>query len=298
MKMSILLTSFRYCRSNLTNPTFHRNAQHRNYASIHCGNKKNLASLVSQNLNQESLEALFKKQITAIVIPGFLDKKTCSFAAKRILNDKIEEYTNAPGIGRVGISFYETTNNSNMENKYFDEALPNIQAIRSIFSPYQAPIDRLRVTLDEAWVKGAILGIRQEKKMFAGLIRSLEDGKNILPHEDKFHRDDPLELIRSTIKTQAAVNIYLQNPKEGGELELYGLSLPTDEYDMLRKDSYGIERSLLPKPQLRIKPEDGDLVIFNSTDLHAVSSVKGKTRVSISCFIGLKDKESPLTIWS
>lgn len=254
--------------------------------------------VVGHALMQSSLQALFDNKLYAIVITGFLDQRICAIVSKKLLNRKMKEYTNAPGIGRIGISFYETMNNPKMERDYIDHAIKNMQILRKIFSPYHAPIDHLRVALDEIWPAGSQLAVRGGKKMFAGLCRALKDGNGILPHEDKFERDDPVELLRPTFKAQAAVNVYLQVPEKGGELELYKQSLGTDEYDSLRKDSYGIARSLLPPPEVTIKPSNGDLVIFNSRRLHSVADTVGKTRLSVSCFIGFSGEDAPLKIWS
>ena len=259
------------------------------------------SSPVSKELSEKTLKSLFNKEIIAIRIPNFLDKKVCKIVSKKFLTANIiEEYTNAPGIGRLGISYFETQDSSEVMDLYFKDAHANSTAIRQLFSPYQQPIDTLRAHLDEVWPTGANLRILDEKKMFTGLCRSLENGQGIIPHEDKFERDHPKESTKAAppANVQIALNVYLQNPKEGGELELYEQSLSTEEYDRLRGDSYGIERSLLPPPSISIKPEEGELVLFNSRNLHSVSPVNGDTRLSISSFISKKENNGPLIIWS
>lgn len=187
-----------------------------------------------------------------------------------------------------------------MKSRYFSEALKNSQAIRRIFSPYQQPIDTVRVCLDEIWPEGATLRTHNEKKMFAGLCRALENGQSIIPHEDKFERDVPQDGSDKVLpeKGQIAFNIYLQNPKKGGELELYTESLATEEYDRLRGDSYGIDRALLPEPAIRLKPEEGELILFNARNLHSVSPIVGDTRLSISSFITQETENGTLKFWS
>jgi hypothetical protein len=260
------------------------------------------SSLIASKLTEASIKSLLNGTVLAIRIPSFLDKKTCKIVSEKLLSAKvIEEYTNAPGIGKVGIAFFETTGNVQMEQKYFESALHNLNMIRDIFAPYPVPTDSLRVQLDEVWPTGANLRVHGGRKMFAGLCRALENGQGIIPHEDKFERDsaqDPFN-ISFTENVQMAFNIYLQNPEHGGDLELYTQSLSTEAYDKLRGESYGIERSLLPKPALTIKPENGDLILFNSRNLHSVTPVSGKDpRLSISAFISRKDPDGSLIIWS
>ena len=270
--------------------------QFRPFATIAINRNLESRSIIRDVLNANSLQALFQKQIYAIVIPNFLDSQVCSDVSKKLLSEKIQEYTNAPGIGRIGISFYETTHQPEMKKKYFETAISNIESLRKIFSPYLSPMDHLRLTLDEAWAFGCNLSVQGNRKMFAGLCRALEEGKGILPHEDKLERDAMFS--RNLIKAQAAANLYLQTPEKGGALELYSQSLSTQKYDSLRGTSYGIDRSRLPPPVVTIKPSDGDLVIFNSRRLHAVTDSVGKTRVSISCFIGFNGANFPLKVWS
>ena len=254
-------------------------------------------SLTTPKLTVNALQQLLDKKIYALVIPNFIDKEVCGYASKKLLTNKIQEYTNAPGIGRVGIAFYETTNNPEMEKAYFDEAHKNLDVIRSVFSPYHAPIDKLRVVLDEIWHPGANLDTR-DRKMFVGLCRSLENGRNILPHEDVLERDDPKNSAQSPLKVQLACNVYLQTSQKGGELELYDKSYQTAEYDKLRGDSYGIRREWVPPVIVKITPNVGDLILFNGNNLHSVSLVEGIARLSIGCFIGYRSQTTALKVWS
>lgn len=250
-------------------------------------------------ITPEMLSLIAKERIDAIVIHNFILPPVCINASSKLLSHDIQEYTNAPGIGRLGISFFETTNNSEMEKAYFEQAKPNMDMIRKIFYPGFSPIDTLNVDLNREWPKGADIALRGNRMMFAGLCRALMPGQQILPHEDKLERDDPSYSKQIPLKGQIASNVYLQMPEKGGELELYDKTHTTEEYDRLRKDSYGIPRHLLPKPTLRIKPAEGDLVLFNSRRVHSVAKVEGvKSRLTISCFIGYRGDAYPLTLWS
>lgn len=44
--------------------------------------------------------------------------------------------------------------------------------------------------------------------------------------------------------------------------------------------------------------EEGDLVLFNSRRMHAVTPGSDKPRLSLSCFVGYRGVASPLTFWS
>lgn len=255
--------------------------------------------IIEKFFTPESLRHLIEGKVHAIVIHSFTEKEVCAKASKLILSERIKEYTNAPGIGRVGIAYFETTNNEVMQKEYFDKCQQQITALRRIFWPHIAPIDYLRLRLDETWPAGANLETKDDKKMFSGLVRSLDNNKEILPHEDVLERDDPTNLGKKPLKVQLAANVYLQVPVNGGELELYREKHSTKTYDLLRGDSYGIEdKSLLFPPYLSIKPAAGDLVMFNANYCHSVAKVEGLTRLSLSTFIGYRDAASPLSLWS
>ena len=71
-----------------------------------------------------------------------------------------------------------------------------------------------------------------------------------------------------------------------------------DRYDELRGDSYGIERDKLPTPDVTIKPQAGDLVLFKPRNLHAVCSTSGKYRIGISTFVMYGGESKSLKLWS
>jgi hypothetical protein len=261
---------------------------------------------IGNSLEKQALQSLFKNNIKAIIIPNFTDTAICQLAVEKLLKKGITEYTNAPGIGRLGISYFETTGNSEMMKKYFDETRNNLASIRRCFYPYEPPLEKLKSSLDEIWPypvgteaklpkSSDSPEISIPKKMFYGLIRSLESDKEIYPHEDKRERDDS---DMPSLAGQVAANVYLQNPEAGGDLDLFDLSLDTETYDKMRGDNYGISRDKLPEIILRVRPAQGDLILFNSRNLHAVTKVVGKTRrISISTFIGLHPSGA-LKLWS
>ncbi|NBD31407.1 MAG: hypothetical protein GVY17_00140 [Cyanobacteria bacterium] len=98
---------------------------------------------------------------------------------------------------------------------------------------------------------------------------------------------------------QIAANIYLQTQPEGGELMLWDHKCNTQtEYDALRDgDSYALDATKLSAPAISIKPEAGDLILFESTRVHAVRPGKCCSRITMSTFIGY-NKNQPLQFFS
>ena len=60
----------------------------------------------------------------------------------------------------------------------------------------------------------------------------------------------------------------------------------------------GIEPDRLGPPCLIIRPEPGDLILFNSRRMHAVTPGNDQPRLSLSCFVGYRGVAEPLTYWS
>ncbi|MEM9244047.1 MAG: 2OG-Fe(II) oxygenase [Pseudomonadota bacterium] len=253
----------------------------------------------TNHILQEDLLNLLNGNYAAITISGYYNQTLSSKIADRILKRDINYYKNAPDIGRVGIAYFEVENNPNTMLKYYQQALPSIKILRDIFDPYISPLDKLRLDLQETWQAGANLENIHGQQMFVGLCRVMEPGIDVLPHQDILRRDAKDVLSAYSLEKQLAANIYLQVPEKGGELELWLYSATDQEYEQLRSaGSYGVPREKLPKATIQIKPNIGELILFDATQFHAVRPSIGTSRLSISCFIGYRGAHRPLTYWS
>lgn len=252
----------------------------------------------STNLNAQDLIDMAQERISAIVIPGFYSSDLCN-RVKNYLNTNVEHYINAPSIGRAGMAYFETQNKKELIEEYYQSAVPNIEKIRQAFYPTISPMDLLRLKLQEIWEAGANIENIDGRKMFVGLCRIVEPGIDFLPHQDLFKSDAPDAAAAYSLTAQFAANIYLDVADYGGELDLWNYSLDKKHYDNLRENGcYGIERDKLPLPSITYQPKIGDLILFNAMRLHAVKPTESKSRLTISCFIGYRGVQKPLTYWS
>lgn len=249
-------------------------------------------------LSSTNLLDIFENRAIALVIKKYYSSEICSELTKKCIGDNIEHYENAPSIGRYGMAYYETEGVPERLNKYYTKSITTIKDIRKLFSPYISPMDKLRLDLEEEWQYGANIQNIDNKKMFVGLLRLLEPNVDFLPHQDIFHLDAISNDKARELKAQIAANIYIKTPNNGGELNLWSYGFHDYEYnEKLDTNSYGISRNKLPEHSISIKPESGDLILFNSRVLHAIKP-GNSTRISLSCFIGFKDITSPLVYWS
>ena len=119
-----------------------------------------------------------------------------------------------------------------------------------------------------------------------------------MAHHDILSKDAPDSFRAHSLKCQIACNVYLSMPLQGGELWIWNREIGEKEFDAMRGSSYGIEPKLLGEPSIVLKPEAGDMIMFNSRLMHAVSTGNDGPRLSISCFVGFRSQSSPLTLWS
>lgn len=90
-------------------------------------------------------------------------------------------------------------------------------------------------------------------------------------------------------------------PPKGGELTLWDRRIVTEEEEQafrLPSSKYCLDECKLGPPALTIRPESGQLIIFDSNHPHAVLPSHGGVRVTMALFIGYCGKGKPLYLWN
>ncbi len=261
--------------------------------------------LVIDRLNENALLRLMNDAICVLKIPQFCDSMLCDQLAHWFAtNEKITQYhyvMKRPdhvkaiyyGVDRVGVPYNSTYGDMHIKEQYYQEALPGIRAFRAACHPYLSPIDRLRVELDDNWLDGANLANFEGKKMFVGIGRIMQPEfshlSELQPHWDSV----PTQYAK--LLKQFSANIYVSVPRKGGELEIWDVPpIPTSvihEHDPDRN-----WRAELPE-SLKIKPEKGDLLLFNTRRPHAIGRFHQGSRITAQCFIGINTNKS-LSLWT
>ncbi|MGH8811843.1 MAG: 2OG-Fe(II) oxygenase [Advenella sp.] len=251
-----------------------------------------------ENLEYEGIQKLLKNKVLVVCVRHFVNKEIAAILSKKIIGPGYENYLNAPSIGRIGMAFYAAENKAPLLENYFDEAFENIEELRRRCFPYASPIDLLRCKRDEVWPAGAHLETLYGRKMYVGLSRVVRPDVTFLAHHDIFAKDAPDSFHAHSLLSQLAANVYLLMPTKGGAIQIWDQQLPPAEFDAMRGNSYGIDPALLGTPTLEVRPNEGDLILFNSRCMHAVTPGSEKLRLSLSCFIGYRSPAMPLTLWS
>ena len=255
--------------------------------------------LLYDKLSLDNLFKLIHGEIDFLIVNNFIDENLCRILSKKIFDAGYQVYSNAKSIGRIGMSLYETEGDTEKLKHYYNISKDEIDYMRKLLYPYANPIDTVRCMLDEIWPQGANLArFHKNSAAFVGLSRILEPGIYFLAHHDIVQKDLKNNYIVDSILKQLAVNVYLQMPTEGGELEYWNREMKPTEFDELRQESYGINAELLGIPDYTIKPSIGDLFIFNSKKMHAINPPSDINRLSLSFFMGFRGTDIPLIFWS
>jgi 2OG-Fe(II) oxygenase superfamily len=265
---------------------------------------------ISNTLIQKDLLDLILGKYLALRIPNYYPRtEALTISQLLVQQQSLERYLRAPDIGvqRSSITFFEINGNLEILELYYQKAAVSAIQLRETCFPYLSPIDKLRLDLTDIYSQGAAIENVHQRKMLSGIARVFEDSSELPPHQDILLRDildsglapipDYEELV-----TQLSSNIYLQIPKIGGELEIWDIKPSFVEQQAIRDKEYKyegiVDRENLPASAVMIKPEVGDLILFDSGKLHAVRPSQKELRVSVSMFVGYRGEDKQLTYWS
>lgn len=256
--------------------------------------------VVADELTTTSLLDLAERRIAAIHVAGYYNGDIAEGAANKLLTHSArgtyhKELTSS--VGRVHMPFVDTKHDPELTAKYHEGALDAIRDLRSTFDPYPAPIDLVRLHLDELWPSGAHVLRLRGKTCFVGGVRVFEPKTSrFYAHNDFITQETDAPEI-SKVSEQLVANLYLKVPEEGGELLLWLRDpSPVEQQQILEVE--GIMPDQIEPPNLTLRPKAGDLILFSSKMLHAVNSVEGTHRVGAAAFIAVENESTPLRLWS
>jgi len=254
----------------------------------------------TDTLTSEDLLALFRGQVLAIRIPDFCPAEVCQIMSERLIeHPRLAYYPHAPDIGKVMDAFYEGHSDSEKRTKYYDEVFRSTIEFRQLSWPHLNPMDHLRLILDDTWPTGAERENIHGRPMAFGLAQFFKQGACALPHQDFLRMDEPENRRAQTLITQVTALVYVKPADLGGHLQLWPTHYNHEEF-MARKntESYGLDYEKIPPPMIDLVPSLGDLVMADSTKVHAVTTVESGLRIAVNCFIGFRGIHEPLTFWS
>ena len=240
-----------------------------------------------------NINRLFNAEISYIRIPNFATEIECLMLSDEIKRSNIDFYENFdPPVGKLGVTQYDGIIMG--KDFYFNHVEASNKLQNKIFSYSFNPLERIFSKLSE--ISSFELTIPKEPgygKYYAGVIREINQSVRV--HADFAVYDAPEWLI-SNVSSQLTWNLYCNMPKIGGECIIYNYLWNIDNDRKLDLNTYQYNLEPLVDCEAKvIKPNAGDLYIFNSRNFHEVT-MASSSRLSISSFIGKCDNQ--LLFWS
>ncbi|PWQ94476.1 2OG-Fe(II) oxygenase [Leucothrix arctica] len=256
----------------------------------------------STELTHQSLSDLCNGDILVIRVPNYYSSIACEKILSNLDSEQkiTEKYDNAPelDIYRLGMAYFETRFNKSLLDTYFSSSDKFHEAVEDICYPHTTPLEEFVKDLDDLWPAGATIQTLEDKDMMPGLVRVILQDQLFPPHQDMLTRDVPDLPKKDHPISQLAVNIYLRNFEEGGELEIWDYAPDDTEVKQLYTGAHDfIDRNKIPVSSLTIKPQAGELILIQSSKLHSVRPGTGGNRVAFSCFSAYRGEDKPLTYW-
>jgi hypothetical protein len=252
-------------------------------------------------LSASTVRDLLDNRVAAIRRPGFLDAETCarSRTALFALGDwghyegAVPEGA-APPLGRLGITQYEHHGDKAM---YFQSARAAIASRRQRLQAADLP-DPLHLFIDElaaCWPSRVGVAEDDGQPYFAGVFRLTSE---TLFHADWGPRDGPGWDIER-VQAQLGWNLYYSVPEAGGDLIVHDYPWRQEVEVHARLPFYDYDpAAFADTDRVAVRPNVGELVLFNARNMHAVSRTSGAgDRLSVGSFVGETDDGS-LIIWS
>lgn len=245
--------------------------------------------VTTDHLDKDLLVDLRKERLAAVRVPGFCDPE----ARRRIVghlirhpdrtNYRVRWASRAPdGAGvQPGRDFTATDSDrvgpvdtAQEGSAQSTGAVEAIREVRAAAAPALAPIDRLRLELDEVAPRGAGVYRKDGRLSLAGVGRVM-DSSGELVHADTGRRNC------------LTANVYLRMPKEGGGTRIW--KHDGDYRNSTQSYLFGPDEIPGSAPCCLVEPDEGDLVVWNPALPHAVRPFEDAPRLTMQTWLLFED---------
>lgn len=256
--------------------------------------KKPWLSAAAFPLTERNLNLLFEGAIPAILLKQFVSAKTCSIIVENLRRLGMGTYSHVShAVGRMGLAqmeYHLKGSKAGYFEKVPDARAKYQQAIANALDPVRELVNVLDHVTEHEVKTACETGFGE---MFAGTFR------NVMTVGHKHFDYAPFEAQGwdiSKIESQLSWNLYLNQP-QGGDLVAYNRPYHPADEQLRVEGQYYYDNSIVSGAEaFRYTPRIGDVVIFNSRNIHEVEPVLGD-RFSLSSFIG-REKNKNLVFWS
>lgn len=242
---------------------------------------------------------MWSGEIAALRVYNLVSLAACQQLSSRLLvSPSIVEHSDVEGLRVIGLSHFQVARNAELTQRYLNEARTSAGVLRALASPYASPFDSAVAFLTENWSPGCqYMVLPTEGHLAPFTVRIYNAGVGIEPHQDILSAESPSDPAAKSLTKQFGANIYIGVGTSGGLLELFETDFSATDYKDLSEGPRVVSRDRLSTP-LAISPLMGDLIIFPSHRIHAVTPHDGNdVRITVSFFIGVKDEQTQLKLW-
>ncbi|QZO15128.1 2OG-Fe(II)-dependent halogenase WelO5 family protein [Pseudoalteromonas piscicida] len=250
-------------------------------------------------LSKANMELLLDFKIPGIIIKNFISPDICKEVSNRLIAKEFAGYdhlNNIP-VHQLGLCHNQYAHEEKKE--YFSKRDAAEEEIKEIYRDLDInPVTKLIQLLNDKLDLN--VGIYEENgfgKYFAGAFRSFKGHGRL--HADHAPSHINQEWAVTELVKQLTWNIYYCiYEKQGGELVIYD-TIHTAENDHMKvENEYYFPYEVLEREaHIKVRPEVGDLIIFNTQNFHEILGQPDGNRISQTSFMGLT-KDGSLNLWS
>ena len=249
---------------------------------------------VAVPMSSENLACLFRNEVPAISLPGFLSISCCNQIIRNLETLGMGNYSHVSHpVGRLGLAQMEFHLKNEKQN-YFGARKDAEAKFKKTISGVENPIEKLMGILRHNSSREVQIATEGNTEYyFAGTYRNVKTLGHL--HFD-FAPFEAKGWSIENIESQLSWNLYLNAPK-GGDLHVFDRQYkPEDEALRVAGDYYYHQQIVGECSEYTYSPNPGDIIIFNSRNFHEVRPVRG-SRYTLSSFIG-KTPTGDLVLWS
>ena len=243
--------------------------------------------------NENILEKIITGESSALIIRNFYNDDSCKTISKRI---EVKTFEDNEKMKKIGVSLTSYISN---KAEYFVQADALRKTVRQVFSGLEDPRKKIHKTLQLLFPeKQVTIAVENGKKYACGVIRLHELGDFAPIHRDNAsYEAKGFDISKFSI--QLSTVLYIQQSQKGGELVLHKKSWKKSD-EKFRNIDFGYSRDVILdcNESVKIKPNQGDLIIINPIYYHEILPVKANKRITLGLFLAFSKHGEKVVTWS
>ena len=259
-------------------------------------------SFEPEPLSQSSLAALFANEIPAIRIPNFCTADECAAFERAIdvamAQGAMSYYSFEPPLGYIGMSQFEYRHKP--KRAYFDDVPEASRRQRIVLERSFDAVGRMLEMIEANYDREVAVAAEPDGPYFAGNIRDSSNGASL--HADFAPYSAPGYVI-GDVTEQISWNLFVSVPEVGGRTTVYNVFWQAEVKPgaVVENKPGSFSWDKVEGAQRYVyQPRAGEVVIFNSRNLHIFEGGKAdsrRRRLQINAFVG-KLPHGDLVMWS